>query len=228
MDPGGDGRGAITRCVLVFILAVSSLFAQTDVQRPHVLGLAHVAFRVNDLNKTGAFYENVLGYAEPFSFTEENGKTAIALVKVNDEQHVELLQGEARSRGQLDHFALYTDDLAAMRKYLMAKRVPIVIDIHQGRVGNPFLTIRDPDGRLIEIVQYSPNSLTGQSQGKSMPASRVSSHISHVGRVADISPESIDSLVLTFGSIPRGAALLALFEKCAFDPFPYADTPKLR
>ena len=134
----------LMRCSLAVVLVVSSLFAQTNIQRPHVLGLAHVAFRVSNLGNTGAFYENFLGYAEPFSLSDENGKTAIALVKVNDEQYMELLQGDARSQGQLDHFALYTDDLAAMRGYLLAKRVPIFIDIHQGRVGNSFLTVRDP------------------------------------------------------------------------------------
>jgi hypothetical protein len=118
------------RYFLAIMLVVSSLYAQTSVQRPHVLGLAHVAFRVIDLGKTGAFYENFLGFAEPFSLSDENGKTTIALVKVNDEQYVELLQGDARSQGQLDHFALYTDDLAAMRGYLLAKRVPIFKDIH--------------------------------------------------------------------------------------------------
>jgi catechol 2,3-dioxygenase-like lactoylglutathione lyase family enzyme len=140
------------RFFLAVTLAISSLYAQTNIQRPHVLGIAHVAFRVSNLGKTGAFYEKFLGFAEPFSLNEENGKSAITLVKVNDEQYVELLPDDARSQGQLDHFALYTDDLAAMRKYLLAKRVPILKDIHQGRVGNPFFTVRDPDGHSIEIV----------------------------------------------------------------------------
>jgi lactoylglutathione lyase len=102
-------------------------------------------------------------------------------VKINDEQYVELFQGDAASRGQLDHFALYTDDLTAMREYLLAQQVPILEDIHKGRIGNPFLTVRDPEGHHIEILQYSPTSWTARSQGKFMPASRVSSHITHVG-----------------------------------------------
>jgi hypothetical protein len=64
----------------VLLLATSSVFAQTNAQRPHILGLAHVAFRVTDLSKASAFYENVLGNAEPFSLSDENGKTSIALV----------------------------------------------------------------------------------------------------------------------------------------------------
>jgi hypothetical protein len=89
-------------------------------------------------------------------------------VKVNDLQYVELFQGDAQTQGQLDHFALYTDDLTAMRAYLRGLGMYIVRDTHKGRIGNPFLTIRDPDGYLVEILQWTPNSLTGLSRGKFM------------------------------------------------------------
>ena len=42
------------RCLLVALLVASSLHAQTSAQRPHILGLAHVAFRVSDLDRTQA------------------------------------------------------------------------------------------------------------------------------------------------------------------------------
>jgi len=103
------------RRFLAVIVAMSSACAQTNVQRPHLQGIGHVAYRVNDLANTGTFYVNGLGYAKTFPPAEESGKTSIALVKVNDEQYVELLQGDAQSQGQLDHFALYTDDLTAVR-----------------------------------------------------------------------------------------------------------------
>jgi catechol 2,3-dioxygenase-like lactoylglutathione lyase family enzyme len=171
------------RYILAAVLVMSSLHAQTqtNVPRPHLPGLAHVAFRVSDMERTSAFYESLLGYEEPFSLKDSNGKITLAFVKVNDLQYVELFQGDARSQGQFDHFALYTDDLTAMRAYLSAQKVPIVEDIHQGRIGNSFLTIRDPDGHPVEILQYSKTSLTARSQGKFMPAGRVSSHITHVG-----------------------------------------------
>jgi catechol 2,3-dioxygenase-like lactoylglutathione lyase family enzyme len=169
------------RYFLAVILTTSFLFAQTDVQRPHVLGLAHVAIRVSDIGKSGVFYENVLGYAVPFSLKDSKGRIAIAFVKVNDQQYVELFRGDTQSRGQIDHFALYTDDLTGMREYLLAQQVPLLEDIQKGRIGNPFLTVRDPGGHRIEILQYSPGSLTARSQGKFMPAARISSHITHVG-----------------------------------------------
>ncbi len=175
------------RYVLGFVLVISSLSAQT--RATHILGLAHVAFRVSDMDKTLPFYESFLGYEEPFSVNDGTGKTTIAFVKVNDLQYVELFPADANRQAQLDHFALYTDDLTAMRAHLKSLGMYIFKDTHKSRTGNPFLSIRDPDGHLVEIVQYSPNSLTAQSQGKFMPTSRVSDHISHVGIVVS----SVDS-----------------------------------
>jgi len=183
------GRGFLTVVLSISFLFSPSLFAQTNIQRPHLLGLAHVAFRVSDLDKTQAFYASILGYEQPFSLNDGDGKTTTAFVKVNDLQYVELFQGDAQSQGQLDHFALYTDDLTAMRAYLQSLGMYIAKDTHKGRIGNPFLTIRDPDGHFVEILQYSSNSLTGQAQGKFMPAGRVSGHITNVG----ILVKSVDS-----------------------------------
>ncbi len=195
------------RYFLVAMFLTSSLLAaQNSAQRPHVLGVAHVAFRAGDLNKTGAFYENLLGYEEAFSLKDANGATTIAFVKVNDRQYIELFPGNSASDGQLDHFALYTDDLHAMRQYLLAQQVPLLEDVHSGRVGNPFLTVRDPDGHHIEILQYAPASLSTKSQGKFMPAGRISNHITHVGILVSSVGSSMKFYrdILGFREISRG------------------------
>jgi len=71
------------RRILAAILLMSSLHAQTETPRPHVLGLAHVAFRASELNRTGSFYKRTLGFTEPFSLAEENGQAAMGIVKVD-------------------------------------------------------------------------------------------------------------------------------------------------
>lgn len=159
-------------CTLTAVFLLSALLVQAKVARSQIVGLAHVAFRVSDIDKAQAFHAAILGYEEPFSLNDGSGKTTTAFVKVNDLQYVELFQGDAQSQGQLDHFALHTDDLTAMRAYLQSLRMYIFKDIHKGRIGNPFLTIRDPDGHFVEILQYALGSLTAESQGKFMPASR--------------------------------------------------------
>jgi hypothetical protein len=54
----------------------------------------------------------------------------MAVVKVNDDQYIELLQGDARSQGQLDHLGLYTDD-------------PLVTQISKPLILEPFQQSND-------------------------------------------------------------------------------------
>jgi catechol 2,3-dioxygenase-like lactoylglutathione lyase family enzyme len=159
----------------------TSLWAQTNVERPPLLGLAHVAFRVSDLGKAKSFYQDFLGYKDPFVLKAGNGSITMDFIKVNDQQYLELIPADQRTKGQLDHFAFYTDDLAAMRTYLLSRSVRLLDDVHRGRVGNFFLAIQDPDGRPVEILQYTTNSLTDRNKNDFMPSSRVSTHITHVG-----------------------------------------------
>lgn len=193
------------RYFLTALLMAATVFAQSA-PRPHLLGLAHVAFRDGDITKTAAFYETVLGYQEPFALKDAAGNVDMEFVKVNDQQYVELMPGNARIQGQLDHFALYTDDLGAIRSYLALQQVQILKDIHTGRIGNPFLTVRDPDGHLIEIVEYSTDSQTAKARGKFMPASRISNHITHVGILINSVGTSMKFYrdILGFREVARG------------------------
>jgi catechol 2,3-dioxygenase-like lactoylglutathione lyase family enzyme len=160
------------------------LHAQSRPLQPHILGLAHVAFRVSDFDKSQLFYSSVLGFAEPFALREEEGKIATAYIKVNDLQYIELFSGNTQNFGHLDHLAFYTNDLTAVRAYLKGIGMYIFKDMHKGRIGNPFLTIRDPDGRFIEILQYASDSMTGRSEGAFIPSGRLCDHISHIGLLA--------------------------------------------
>jgi catechol 2,3-dioxygenase-like lactoylglutathione lyase family enzyme len=154
--------------VLVLFLAVSSAFAQTKPQRPRVLGIAHVALNVSDLSKARMFYEDFLGFDEPFALRRPDGTDWIVYLKVNDEQYLELVSDNRRWDGQLNHFAIYTDNLPAMGEYLVSRGVPLVNGIHNGQVGNPFLTIRDPDHHQIPLCdQY------GREKAGRVPCQRV-------------------------------------------------------
>ncbi|HTC92489.1 MAG TPA: VOC family protein [Terriglobales bacterium] len=140
-----------------------------------------MALYVSDLGKARAFYEDFLGFAEPFSLKQQDGTDWISVIKVNDRQYLELFPGNTQSGGQLSHIALYTDDVVGMRNYLLSCGVKVPQQVHKGQAGDSFFTVSDPDGHLIEIVQYAADSQTATAAGKSMPLSRVSSHISHVG-----------------------------------------------
>ena len=158
--------------------------AADDPHRPKVLGVAHVAFYVSDLEKTRAFYKDFLGFDEPFSLQRPDGTTQMAFIKINDYQFVELSTDKPKADnrdGQLSHISLYTDDAAAMRDYLNARGVAAPAVIPKGRSGNFNYNVKDADNHTVEIVQYLPDSWSGQNRGKSIPATRISDHIAHAG-----------------------------------------------
>jgi lactoylglutathione lyase len=167
--------------VVVLLVLVSSLFAQQVTDRPHILGIAHVGIYVNDLNSTRAFYKDFLGFGEPFSLKHEDGTEWIVYIKINELQYIELFAERRRSGGPLGHFSLYTDSLERTKDYLESRGVEPVDNIHAGRTGNRFFTIKDPDGHTVEITQYEPGSWTTETRGNFLPAGRVSGHILHVG-----------------------------------------------
>ncbi len=155
-----------------------SLFAQ---QRPRILGVAHMAVYVKDLAKTRQFYEQFLGYGEPFTLPDKAGGVRIAFVKINERQYLEIFTEPDRGEGQLNHISFYTDDAQGMRDYLAAKGVAVPEKVGKGMTGNRNFNIKDPDGHIVEIVEYQPDSWTARESGKFIPQSRISPHILHVG-----------------------------------------------
>jgi lactoylglutathione lyase len=164
-------------------LAVSFLASQAPAPpiRPKILGVAHLAVFVSDLPKARVFYEDLLGYEEPFTLPRSDGAVQIAFVKINDRQWIELFNEPSAGEGQLNHIALYTDDADRMREYLASRDVKVPATVAKGRTGNKNFMIKDPDGHNVEIVEYQPDSWTGKDAGKHLPASRLSDHAMHVG-----------------------------------------------
>jgi catechol 2,3-dioxygenase-like lactoylglutathione lyase family enzyme len=173
---------SIRRLALLLLVSVTASWAQKQqVKRPHILGVAHIAFYVSDLTKARAFYEDFLGFAEPFSLKREDGSVRVAFLKINDKQYVELFTDAPKSDGQLNHIAAYTDNAQQMRDYLAEHGLKVPETVTKGKTGNYNFTFTDPDGHTVEIVQYEPDSWTGESAGKAIPSTRISSRIMHVG-----------------------------------------------
>jgi len=167
------------------LLMAGCLFSQDALPRPKVLGIAHMALYVTDLARTRRFYEKFLGFGEPFTLPGKDGKSVrIAFVKVNDYQYFELFCEPDRGQGRLNHISLYTDNADRMYAFLKARGIEVLSDkgsVGKGRTGNKNFNVKDPDGHIVEIVEYMPDSWTAQNSGKFMPASRISDHIMHVG-----------------------------------------------
>jgi lactoylglutathione lyase len=155
--------------------------AQRPVARPRILGIAHLAVFVSDLAKARAFYQDLLGFEEPFTLPKPDGSVEIAFIKINDRQWIELFNRPTAGEGQLNHIAVYTDDADRMRDYLAEQGVSVPERVAKGRTGNKNFMVKDPDGHNVEIVEYQPDSWTARGAGRHLPASRLSEQAIHVG-----------------------------------------------
>jgi glyoxalase family protein len=125
-----------------------------------ITGIHHITLLVTNLDRSLAFYRNVLGMrlieqtvndddrsARHFIFGDADGQPMVTCLEYPD-----LDEGRV-GRGSTHHFALGVEsqeELAAWRSYLTDKGIPTtdVLD----RTGAKSIYLRDPDGHLVEIA----------------------------------------------------------------------------
>ena len=92
-------RIELSRFFLCLSLLPSPLGAASAPERPKILGIAHIAFYVSDLEKTRRFWTEFLGYQECFNLKKVgSGDVHIAFIKINDYQYIELFNEKPRGR----------------------------------------------------------------------------------------------------------------------------------
>jgi catechol 2,3-dioxygenase-like lactoylglutathione lyase family enzyme len=160
--------------LLAAILSVPALAQSTA-----LAGIAHVAFRVTDLEKSRDFYRS-LGFEQAFEFAD-GGETSVSYVKVNDRQFIELYQRKDQSQPiGFTHICFEATDLEALAKEYVVRGLDASTP-RKARAGNLLSGIHDPDGQLIEYTQYLPGSLHSADAGKHLEENRVSRHLFRVG-----------------------------------------------
>ncbi len=168
------------RSVLVFLFACV-LLNPTEPARPRILGISHVALRISDVGKSRAFYEEFLGYQEPFQLSKPDGTLSLTFIKINDDQYVELFPGLQPQDDRLQHIAFFTDDAEGMRAYLGGQGVTVPHTVTKGRIGNLNFNVTDPDGHTVEFVQYMPDGWSARERGKFVSEAVISKRLRHVG-----------------------------------------------
>lgn len=172
--------------VLVALAAlIASGASAQPVQRPHITGVSHIALYSADIEQSRIFYTGFLGFDEPYSLNRPDGSLDIAYFKVNDRQWIELFADREPGKDRLHQVAFETDDAEALRSYLSTKGIKVPDKVAKGRTGNLNFTVRDPDGHIVEFVQYLPESWTGLDRGKHLSSSASSTHLKHVGFAVD-------------------------------------------
>jgi len=119
-----------------------------------VEGIDHVVINVADAERAMRWYQKHLGF-EPERYGEWlSGKAPFLSMRVNEVTVIDLLETD-RSGENVDHISfcitgsledLATEDVEIVRKF----------ESVYGAMGwGPALYIRDPDGNVIELKQYS-------------------------------------------------------------------------
>ena len=163
------------------LLCFSLAFGADAPKRPKILGIAHIALFVHDVDKSREFYKDFLGYGEPFKLDNPDGSLSLTFIKVNEHQYIELFPEKEANTDRLNHISVETDDAEAMRVYLASRGVKVPEKVGKGRIKNSNFNIKDPDGHTIEIVQYEPDGWSIREKRKFMEGPRISTHIRHLG-----------------------------------------------
>jgi len=168
---------AQTRVLILAFIVFCGMSRAGDLraQSPNLSGIAHVAFRVNDLEKSRDFYKT-LGFEQASAFSDA-GKTSTAFIKINDHQFIELYPRTSDSQpGSLLHTCFEAADLQSVRTAYLAQGLQPT-EIKKARAGNLLFVMHDPEGHLLEYTQYLPDSLHSQTQGKFLEDRRISTRL---------------------------------------------------
>jgi catechol 2,3-dioxygenase-like lactoylglutathione lyase family enzyme len=155
----------------LFILLALPLVAFAQTQRPHITGIDHVAFYTTAPDGVKHLYADILGLASADPI--ESGETVRYL---SGKQWVGYSPApDPNATDRMDHVAFTTDNISALRRYLIEKGVkPGQIE---GRSDHSLtITVKDPEGHKIEFVERSKDETVPIP-----PASAVSQRMIHAG-----------------------------------------------
>src|SRR5437868_1889314 len=171
---------------LLTCLMAGSFLSGADVDRPAIVGVAHIALDTNDMTAAQHFYGDTLGYAT-FQAPNPEAGSSVQFFKVNDHQYIEILPNlKSEEQDRLDHIAFETKDAAKLLQYLKNRNVSVPAAVARDSEGNLSFRMKDPENHDIEFVQYMPRSVQAGQFGKLLPETRVAKRMIHVGLIIQI------------------------------------------
>jgi catechol 2,3-dioxygenase-like lactoylglutathione lyase family enzyme len=158
--------------LLVAVLAFAGVCnGQTNLQRPPITGISHVAFYSSDLAAAKGFYAGLLGLAvEPSRPNVYHvGTQEVELEPLPPNHGPDLIS----------HVAFATPDAEGVRKYLASHGVNVPEKVSTGGDGTLWFAMKDPEGNPIEFVQARPELVGRNTEA---PVSKVMIHAGFVVR----------------------------------------------
>src|SRR5713226_6301355 len=155
----------------LFLIGTTSLFvvsahaqapaANKGIKRPPIVGVSHIGLNTDDLEASRKFYTGMLGFEEAFSMNKPDGSLMLTNFKVNDQQFIQVFpELKSPTQDRLNHICFETTDAEQLRAYMASKgvaEVPGKLDLQKN--GTLGFEVHDPDGHLVEFVEYRPVSM---------------------------------------------------------------------
>ncbi len=156
---------------------VSALASSAQPPRPDagIIGIAHIAFRVSDLDREIAFFGK-LGYEKSFAVTS-NGRIAEVFLKINDRQFIELYpQTNPPQPLGWAHVCYEVGDLKTLAGFYDSMGLKLQ-PVRTSGTGNLISAINDPEGRVTEFAQYLSGSKFMQDEGQHIGTGRIATEL---------------------------------------------------
>lgn len=119
--------------------------------------LLHTRYRVSDLEKTVAFYRDVLGLEMVRSSTSPRGSHLVFFKAPGSEEEIEICKydgsGEVKVGYDITHLAFEVDDLDAFAKHAASKGYPLSDGPTPTGSGSVIAFVDAPEGYEIELIQ---------------------------------------------------------------------------
>ncbi len=124
--------------------------------------LLHTRYRVQDLEKTVAFYKDVLGLEETSRHTSGRGSQLVFFKAPGSEEEIEICKfdesGPVQVGPDLTHLAFEVDDIEEFAKHSAAKGYPLSDGPHKSPMGSAIAFIDAPEGYEVELIQRAKQS----------------------------------------------------------------------
>lgn len=124
--------------------------------------LLHTRYRVADLEKTIAFYRDVLGLEEVRRSTSGRGSQLVFFKAPGSEELIEICKfdesGPVQVGPDLTHLAFEVEDLEAFASRAASLGYPLSDGPHRSSGGSIIAFVDAPEGYEIELIQHAKDT----------------------------------------------------------------------
>jgi lactoylglutathione lyase len=124
--------------------------------------LLHTRYRVSNLDKTVAFYRDVLGLQETRRSKSGRGSELVFFKAPGSEEEIEICKfdgsGPVQVGPDLTHLAFEVDDIEAFAKHAASLGYPLSDGPTKTSKGSVIAFVDAPEGYEIELIQPAPNA----------------------------------------------------------------------